>query len=216
VLYLFDLDGTLMTSDSSGKRAFERACRIVLGVESALATITLHGNTDPLILDEACRASLGRPPSATETRDVLKSYLDFLADELARPNVVSVLPGVESALASLESRGAWIGLATGNVADGARLKLTAAGLWHRFRFGGFGDDDAERAGLVRVAIRRAEALAGRPLPQVTVIGDTPRDVAAAKAVGARAVAVATGMHSVDALRAAGADEVHETLATFAA
>ncbi len=218
MLFLFDLDGTLMTSDSSGRRAFERACEAVLGIERALAEVTLHGNTDPLILAEACQARLCRAPTGEEARAVFARYLGFLEEELARPEVVRVLPGVEAALAALERRGALIGLATGNLVDGARLKLSAARLWHRFPFGGFGDDDAERAGLIRVAIARAEARCGRPIEprSVTVIGDTPRDVAAARAVGARAVAVATGMHDCATLAACGADEVHETLATFRA
>src|SRR5262245_33306770 len=135
-----------MTSDGSGGRAFERACRAVLGIERALDEVTLHGNTDPLILDEACRARLGRSPTAAEAAEVMARYVGFLVEELARPDVVTVLPGVREALAALDERQALVGLATGNVAAGARLKLSAAGLWDRFRFGGFGDDDADRAG----------------------------------------------------------------------
>jgi phosphoglycolate phosphatase-like HAD superfamily hydrolase len=205
-----------MTSDGSGGRAFERACAELLGIPRALERVTLHGNTDPSILEEACRLALGRGPTAAEAEQVMARYLTRLAEELAAATV-EVLPGVRAVLASLAERGALVGLATGNVLGGARLKLEAAGLWDQFPFGGFGSDAAERAELVRVAIERAERLAGQAIDRasIAVIGDTPRDVAAARAVGARAVAVATGMHDVATLEAAGADEVHATLASYA-
>jgi phosphoglycolate phosphatase-like HAD superfamily hydrolase len=215
MLYLFDLDGTIMTYAGSGGRAFERACFELLGIPRALERITLHGNTDPSILDEACRIALGRGPTPEEQEAVLARYVERLGEELAQVTV-EVLPGVRELLARLGARGALVGLATGNVVDGARLKLSAAGLWDRFAFGGFGSDAAERAELVRVAIGRAERLAARAIERsaIAVIGDTPRDIAAARAVGARAIGVATGMHDTAALLAAGADEVHETLVTY--
>jgi phosphoglycolate phosphatase-like HAD superfamily hydrolase len=215
VLYLFDLDGTLMMSDGAGGRAFARACQELLGIEDALASVVLHGNTDPLILDEACRAKLGRAPTPREQSEVLARYLEHLGGELAR-STVTVLPGVADLLGRLERRGAQIGLATGNVEGGARLKLSAAGLWERFPFGGFGSDHHERGELVRVAIARAEQRAGRAIPrdEIRLIGDTPRDVAAARSAGVRAIAVATGMHDVPTLERAGADEAHATLESY--
>jgi phosphoglycolate phosphatase-like HAD superfamily hydrolase len=216
VLYLFDLDGTLMTSAGSGGRAFARACHDLLGISRALDGITLHGNTDPSILEEACRAKLGRPPSPGEQEAVLERYLVHLEEELAESRV-EVLPGVAALLERLEARGAQVGLATGNVEGGARLKLSAAGLWHRFPFGGFGSDHHERAELVRVAIARAERRSGRAIAreEIRLIGDTPRDIAAARQVGVRAIGVATGMHDMAALGRAGADEIHVTLESFA-
>ena len=217
MLYLFDLDGTLMMSGGAGGRAFARACEELLGIERALEGITLHGNTDPLILEEACRAKLGRTPSAAEQAAVLERYLVHLEQELADASRVEVLPGVAALLARLEGEGAQLGLATGNVEGGARLKLSAAGLWHRFPFGGFGSDHHERAELARVAIARAEQRAGRTIPkqEIRLIGDTPRDIAAARAVGVRAIGVATGMHDTAALLAAGADEAYVTLERYA-
>ncbi|MSP59338.1 MAG: HAD family hydrolase [Myxococcales bacterium] len=216
MLYLFDLDGTLMTSAGSGGRAFARACAQVLGIARALDGVVLHGNTDPLILEEVCQRALGRPPTADEATEVIDAYLGCLGEELARPRVVEVLPAVREVLATLATRGALCGLATGNVLGGARLKLEAAGLWEHFPFGGFGSDSAVRTELVQVAIARAERFAGRAIDrrQIRVIGDTPRDVAAARGAGVRAVAVATGIHDVATLRATGADEVHQTLATL--
>lgn len=206
-----------MTSDGSGRRAFDRACFEVLGIERALDGVALHGNTDPLILDEACSRGLGRGPSAGEAEQVMARYLERLEEELRRPGAVRVLPSVTEVLDRLAGRGAQIGLATGNVEGGALRKLRAAGLWERFAFGGYGSDSGERAELIGVAIERAERHGGRAIErrEVAVIGDTPRDVHAARTAGVRAVGVATGIHDAAALAAAGADEVHETLATFA-
>jgi len=117
-----------------------------------------------------------------------------------------------------QARGRCIGLATGNLEVGARIKLTRGDLWRRFPFGGFGSDAGDRAELVRVAIRRGQDRLGRTLSraEVVVIGDTPRDVAAAHAAGAVAVAVATGGHSEAELRASGADATYPSMSEWLA
>jgi phosphoglycolate phosphatase-like HAD superfamily hydrolase len=212
MLYLFDIDGTLIGGDGAGRRAFERACAAHLGVAHALAHIRLDGMTDPLILDAAFAEHAGRKPTAEETRAILDAYVAFLEVEMATCGY-HVKPAVEETLGFLESRGRVIGLATGNLEAGARIKLTRGDLWRRFAFGGYGSDAGDRAELVRVAIERGTARAGRALSrdEIVVIGDTPKDVAAAHAAGARAVAVATGGHDLDELRACGADEAYPTM-----
>jgi phosphoglycolate phosphatase len=102
--------------------------------------------------------------------------------------------GVEAALDAAEARGCAIGLGTGNVREGARLKLERVGLHHRFAFGGFGCDHELRAELIRVGAERGARALGAPLEacRVVVIGDTPKDIAAAQAIGAECLAVATG------------------------
>src|SRR6185312_13022334 len=97
-------------------------------------------------------------------------------------------------------------------------KLTRGDLWRRFGFGGYGSDAALRAELVRIAIERGVARAGRSFmrDEIWVIGDTPKDIAAAHAAGARAVAVATGWYSIEQLRDAGADAAHPTMAEWLA
>jgi phosphoglycolate phosphatase-like HAD superfamily hydrolase len=92
---------------------------------------------------------------------------------------------------------ALVGLLTGNIEPGARVKLRPTGLWPLFRVGAYGSDDAERRRLPAIACERARALTGRDFPfeRVTIIGDTPLDVDCARACGARAIAVATGFHS---------------------
>ena len=216
-LYLFDLDGTLATSDGAGRRAFEQALAEVLGLRRALTGIALHGNTDPLILDQACRRGLGRAADEDETRAVYGRYLAHLAEELACPGVIRLLPGVAPLLDRLAAADALLGLATGNLEAGARLKLDAVGLWERFAVGGYGSDAAERAELVAVGIRRAEARLQRPVPrgEIALIGDTRRDVAAALRVGVRAIGVTTGPDDAAALFGAGAEEVYENLGQFA-
>jgi phosphoglycolate phosphatase-like HAD superfamily hydrolase len=216
VLYLFDIDGTLISGDGAGRRAFEQACREVLGVEGALAGLKLDGMTDPLILEHVFRTHLQRGSTADESRRVLEAYVGHLAPEVAAGQY-RVHEGVPEVLDLLERRGRGVGLATGNLQDGARIKLERGNLWRRFSFGGFGSDAGERAELVRVGIARGRALLGdRPLrrEEIVVIGDTPKDVAAAHAAGAWAVGVATGSHTVEELRACGADAAYPTLREY--
>jgi phosphoglycolate phosphatase len=215
MLYLFDIDGTLIGGDGSGRRAFERACAEVLHVEHALAHIRLDGMTDPLILEAAFSEHARRTPTASEIDQILSVYIQYLEDEVAR-GLYHVKPAVNETLDFLESRGRCIGLATGNLESGARIKLTRGDLWKRFPFGGFGSDAGERAELVRVAIKRGQSRLGRTLAreEVVVIGDTPKDVAAAHAAGAVAVGVATGGHTIDELRDCGAEYVYPTMAEW--
>jgi phosphoglycolate phosphatase-like HAD superfamily hydrolase len=175
--------------------------------------IRADGKTDPLIVEEIFLTFLGRPPSAAEQEAVIEKYLAYLQDEVARTDRYRIMPGVMEALAVLEARGATVGLATGNVERGARIKLERGDLWRRFPFGGYGSDAAERHRVVAHAVERGCAHAGRRFAaeEIWVIGDTPRDVAAAHECGARAIGVATGPHPPAALAACGADLVWETL-----
>jgi HAD superfamily hydrolase (TIGR01549 family) len=204
MLYLFDIDGTLVSGDGAGRRAFERACLEVLGIEGALSAIQLDGMTDPLILDHVFERHLQRPVGADERESVFRVYLTHLEPEVARSKYI-VLDAVGEVLDRLDAGGFQLGLATGNLREGARIKLERGGLWRRFTVGGFGSDSKDRGELVKIAIERA---GGKP---ATVIGDTPRDVAGAHAAGARAIGVATGRYSVSELEAAGADAAFPSL-----
>ena len=215
MLYLFDIDGTLIGGDGSGRRAFERACHDHMGILGALEHLRLDGMTDPLILDSVFRHHHDRAPTAEETRAIFDVYVRHLEAEVAA-GLYHVKPAVHETLDLLEGRGATIGLATGNLEAGARIKLQRGDLWRRFAFGGYGSDAALRADLVRVAIERGVARAGRSFmrDEIWVIGDTPKDIAAAHDAGARAVAVATGWYTIDQLREAGADVAHPTMAEW--
>ena len=217
MLYLFDIDGTLIGGDGSGRRAFEQACHDHLGILGALEHLRLDGMTDPLILESVFRHHHDRTPTDDETRAIFDVYVRHLEAEVAA-GLYHVKPAVHETLDLLESRGATIGLATGNLEAGARIKLTRGDLWRRFAFGGFGSDAALRAELVRIAIERGVQRAGRRFmrDEIWIIGDTPRDIAAAHDAGARCVAVATGWYTLAELQEAGADVAHPTMAEWLA
>jgi phosphoglycolate phosphatase-like HAD superfamily hydrolase len=216
MLVLFDIDGTLIMTGGAGLKALERAWEDLHGHARAGEGVTLHGMTDPRIIADMFELRFGRAPSADEIQQVIDRYLVHLVDEVGRTNEYRVLPGVEAALAACEAGGATIGLATGNVKRGAEIKLTRGDLWRRFAFGGFGCDHADRARLVGRAIERGHTVGGRAFAaeETWVIGDTARDVAAAHGCGVPCIGVATGPATPDALRAAGADVVFETLDEF--
>jgi phosphoglycolate phosphatase-like HAD superfamily hydrolase len=210
--WIFDLDGTLVHSGDAGPRALARAIRDVLpeiggavtdGGASLPEGFSPHGKTDPLIFRELYRSLARRPPSAAELARCRDTYLEYLAEEVARSgNEYAILPGVTSLLDHLAAAGILVGLGTGNYEEGARIKLAASGLWPRFSFGGYGSDAETRPEMLRAALRRASAVAGHVLSpsEVVVLGDTPRDIIAARAFGAPVIAVATGFDPLESLR----------------
>jgi phosphoglycolate phosphatase-like HAD superfamily hydrolase len=221
-VYLFDVDGTLVDAAGAGRRAFERAVADRCGgVNGSLAGLRLDGMTDRLIVREALRL-LGRPFEDPFCDDLLGRYVEHLATELGGPGY-RVLPGVVEALEGLRARGALVALCTGNVVDGARLKLARGGLERYFEWSasavcGFAADGEERERVVAAALGRAGARLGRAVApgEALVIGDTPRDVSAAHALGVPVLAVATGRYREEELRATGAEHVAPSLADEAA
>jgi len=206
-IVLFDVDGTLLWTDGAGRRAVHRALKEVLGIEHPAAGFRFDGRTDPEIV-RLLAAAADRPHDRATVADVLAHYVGLLDDELSRPgHQTTVYPGVFELVTALERRSdCVVGLLTGNIAEGARLKLASGGLdIARFRVGAFGSDHEVRAELPAVAQRRARELGlaaeGR---DIVIIGDTPADVTCGRAVGARAIGVATGSYSVPDLVAAGA------------
>jgi len=193
---LFDVDGTLIKAGGAGREALARGVARVLGapldaVRAHARAVDFRGRTDELLIEELVRRAGGEPEPRLDAR-VVRAYLDELGLALAEVEV-EVLPGVIELLAALELRDdVAVGLLTGNVREGARRKLDAAGLgWLAARDGGFAEDGRERDALARAAMARL-AVQGVAPGRVVVIGDTPHDVAAARAIGARAVAVASG------------------------
>ena len=202
ILYLFDIDGTLLHAHGSGRGAFDAVMAERHGVVDASAGIRYGGKTDPAIVEEIFAARLGRPPTPAEREAFLDAYIPRLVTMLAEGGV-EVLPGVPEALAFLQDK-ARLGIATGNIRAGAQAKLEAARLAHWFDLGGYGCDSHLRPELVAAAIRRAG-----PCDEVIVVGDTIHDISAARACGATVCAVATGSDSAEAL--AHADVVFSTL-----
>lgn len=224
-LVLFDIDGTLLWTDGAGRRAIHRALLDEMGTAGPIDRYRFDGKTDPQIVRELLGLA-GHPEAEAVERvaAVCRRYVGLLEDELARPTqATKVLAGVRGLLAALaehEAGGrALVGLLTGNLEEGAVLKLRSAGIEpRRFTVGAYGSDSHRRSDLPRIAARRAEAHTGRPLAgaDVVIVGDTPEDVTCGRAIGARAVAVATGSYNVAALRAAGATHAFENLADTAA
>ncbi len=226
-LILFDIDGTLLWTDGAGRRAIHRALLDEAGTAGPIDRYRFDGKTDPQIVQELL-ALAGHPAAHDQARiaAVCHRYVDHLRAELAKPTqATKVMPGTRElldALAPHEAAGrAFVGLLTGNVAQGAALKLSSGGLDPaRFRVGAYGSDSARRSDLPAVAAERAAALMGEGRrfagTDLVVVGDTPDDVACARPMGARCVAVATGSYDVAALRAAGAAYVFETLEDTAA
>ncbi|MCB9737201.1 MAG: HAD family hydrolase [Deltaproteobacteria bacterium] len=216
-VYLFDIDGTLVTGNGAGRRALKRVFERRWGRPDALDLVDFGGATDRGIMREAL-AAIGVAHDAGAVDEALAEYAAILP-ELVGPEGYRPHRGVIAALDALRERpGIALGLGTGNIELGARAKLAPAGLNPYFAFGGFGSDAEDRGELLEVGARRGAARLGaaREACRVLVIGDTPRDVAAARAIGAACVAVATGWTSADDLRAAGADVVVEHLEEAAA
>ncbi|HKS06416.1 MAG TPA: HAD family hydrolase [Gemmatimonadaceae bacterium] len=210
---LFDIDGTLLSTRGAGKRAMQTALVDHFGT-SGPADYRYDGKTDKQIARDLMRASgFDDETIDARMRSVLTQYLQGLRDELTSPDVIKVHTGVAPLIEALCARtDVVVGLLTGNIEDGAHAKLAAAQLGpHRFRVGAFGSDDERRDALPAIAQARATQLLGTPVngDALVIIGDTPNDIACGRGVRARAIAVATGHYSVDALSA------HEPAAVFA-
>jgi phosphoglycolate phosphatase-like HAD superfamily hydrolase len=177
-----------------------------------------HGMTDRAIVRQALmNAGLGTDEPRID--GVLERYLEYLAVEVPSSTGYRVFPGVFEMLERvLGAEGFAVGLGTGNVERGAKVKLGRAALYERFAFGGFGCDHEDRARLLAIGAERGASRLGRAVHEcrVVVIGDTPRDISAARAIGAECLAVGTGAHSASTLREAGAHVAVDDLSQLAA
>jgi phosphoglycolate phosphatase-like HAD superfamily hydrolase len=213
-ILLFDLDGTLITTGGAGKRAIERAFERVHGRADACG-FSLAGMTDRAILRRGLE-SIGEKATDGAIDRLIDIYLGALVGEVAavEKDRYRIHPGVERAIEACKAKGFAVGLGTGNLREAARIKLERVDLFRHFDFGGFGSDAEDRTELVRIGAQRGAARLGRPLGEcrVVVVGDTPKDVAAARGIGAECVCVATGGFATADLSARGATHVFEDLA----
>jgi phosphoglycolate phosphatase len=212
-ILLFDIDGTLVSTGGAGAVAWRRAFDDLYGVPADIGKYTDAGMTDPDVGARTFEAVLGREPTPLELTQVIQRRLEYLPEAVAESKGYKVLPGVPERLRQLSRDGHLLGIITGNGDGAAHIKLQRADLNRWFTFGAYASAGADRAGIVREAVARAEGMFGRDVPntEIFVVGDTPLDIQAAHAVDCTAVGVATGHYDVDALREAGADHVLETL-----
>ena len=214
-LVLFDIDGTMITSRGAGRRAMRTALERVFGSAGGIDQYDLGGRTDTRIVHDVVGA-MGWEQARVQERldDFFEAYLAGLASEIGDGRHVVTLPGVSAVVERLAaSDEAVLGLVTGNIEEGARIKLLPTGLWPHFRVGAYGSDHMDRRHLPSLAARRAHALLGHAFapPDVVVIGDTPHDIDCARAFGAVAIAVTTGQYTRDALRADRPDHLFDDL-----
>ncbi len=211
---LFDIDGTLLASGGAGKSALEAAFSDDFGVPLR-HHIPYSGRTDRAIMRDLFRLH-DVVDSPENTSRLTNAYLARLPQSLVQKQG-RVLPGIVPLLDWLRESGRFsIGLLTGNVRAGAKVKLGHFGLYDRFAFGGFGDHHFDRDDVAREAHSQIVELHGADIAgdKIWVIGDTPLDVKCARAIGARAIAVATGQHTVAELKEANPDIVLADLSDY--
>lgn len=211
---LFDLDGTLVNTGGAGRRAMIGAFEKLHLRNDVFEQFNFAGMTDRAIARHGLAQVLSEIPESEIDR-FLDAYVARLEEELPKSELYVVLPGVVQLLESIaNTKDVAIGLGTGNIKRGAYAKLSRGKLGGAFAFGGFGCDAEDRIELLRAGAKRGAAQLGRAFEECdyVVIGDTPKDVAAAKGLGAACIAVATGSYKTDELAACGATHVVETLA----
>jgi phosphoglycolate phosphatase len=212
-LILFDIDGTLVDSGGAGVRALQHAFKEVLSIENAFGSISMAGKTDlEIIKDGLSRHGLtsenGLVPQITD------SYIRHLSAEIQNSDKY-LKPGIVEALEAIKNRHDryQLGLLTGNLEQGARIKLGVFGLNEYFPSGAFGSDNEDRNKLLPIAVERFRIISGRnfEFSDCVIVGDTPRDVMCARPYNALCIAVATGPYGAGSLVEAGADVVVEDL-----
>lgn len=207
-LLLFDIDGTLLTTDGVGRRAVEQSLTALTGCAVSTGGVTFSGKTDRQILREVLTTAGAEPQWLDGRFGECMEAFELAMDELLRPDTVTELPGATEVIPRLADDDAYqLGLLTGNIRPMAYRKVAAIGLDGFFPFGAFGCDHEDRNALPAVASARAREFASREFDprDVVIIGDTPRDVACARAHGASVVALATGKFSDDQLAASQPD-----------
>jgi phosphoglycolate phosphatase len=211
-LILFDIDGTLIDSGGAGVRSLDLAFEKVFSVLDAFQGISMAGKTDTQIIKEGL---MKHGISTNGNFDaIIKAYLWHLQVEI-KNHGKRIKPGVYDVLGTLSGLGGLgIGLLTGNIEKGARIKLEPFGLNEYFPSGAFGSDDEDRNNLLPIAVNRFEELFRTKIEidSCIIVGDTPRDVECAHIHGAMCIGVATGPYSSEDLTEAGADYVCEDLA----
>ena len=197
-IILFDIDGTLIKAGGAGARALNHAVRAMTGHPEACSSFQLQGATDAANFECAFKTGSGRKPTKKEMASLTRKYVDRLPHEVrasVKAKKYLLVKGVEKFLVKLSRRkDVMVGLGTGNLREGALIKLEPSGLMRHFAFGGYGCDSHHRSKMLEKAVERAARLAAVAIKchEVFVIGDTRRDVEAAKEAGYHSGAVLDG------------------------
>jgi phosphoglycolate phosphatase len=203
-VFLLDIDGTLLHTGGAGTRSLARSFQKIYGIENAFQGITMDGKTDPEIVKEAiCLNELKQEIEPDEIDKIFMEYVSFLKEEIWISPNYRLMPGVKEMLEDLYARkNILLGIASGNIQQGAEIKLERGGIHKYFLFGGYGSDSESRGEVIRIAISRARKF----LPNIElnkediyVIGDTPRDIIFGRQSHATTVGVATGRYSLEEL-----------------
>lgn len=212
-ILLFDIDGTLIRGGGCGRNALNRAAERLYGVKNACSELSLAGRTDLYNFGAAYRFATGRRPTRAAVERLHQEYLRCLPRYVRaaiRSRTYHVPPGLKTLLKRLSrDKRVLLGLGTGNMERGARIKLGPSGFNAYFLFGGYGSDAFHRHALLKKAVARAKKLAHAPFTpdDVFVIGDTPFDVSAGKRAGYRTIAVGTGYSDWKELKASRPDRL---------
>lgn len=207
-LVLFDIDGTLIDPGGAGRRSVSNAFYQMFSIRDAFAGITMAGKTDIQIIKEGLSVH-GLPSGDGALSSIVSQYLKNLRIEINNKGK-HVMPGVVELLNALKTTdGYWLGLLTGNIERGARIKLGAFGLNEYFPVGAFGDDNEDRNRLLPIAVEKLRKTENIDInySDCIVIGDTPKDVQCSKPFGATSIVVSTGPYSYESLLETGADYV---------
>jgi len=214
-LVLFDIDETIMRSDGAGRRAVTTALHVLLGVPAEAVKVVMSGKTDPQIMHEIL-TNAGYPEEEQEKRveELIERYLIALESEIASGDRYKLHLGASELIAALHEReDVELGLLTGNVERGARMKLSKFDLNRYFPIGAYGSDSRDRLKLPAIAHKRAQDHYGQPfeLDEIVIIGDAENDILCAKGYGVVSLAVNTGRTSKAELEALSPDHLFATL-----
>ena len=210
---LFDIDGTLIRAGGAGRKALNRAAFLLYGRKDACSELSLAGRTDLYNFGAAYRTATGRRPTRAAVERLHREYLKHLPHFVRaalRNGTYHIPPGLKVLLKRLaREKEVLLGLGTGNMEKGARIKLEPSGFNAYFLFGGYGSDSFHRPILLKKAVIRAKKFAHKPFSNddVYVIGDTPFDVSAGKKAGFKTIAVGTGYSDWKELRASKPDHL---------
>ena len=210
-LVLFDIDGTLISVCNAHLKSFSEAFKKVYGIDADIEVINYHGMTEQQIIIGVLEK---KGLSEQEIKSKIKECLEAMADSFNRfikDEKIVLLEGVQQLLEELDKNNFKMGLVTGGSEDIARGKLKKAGINHYFKVGGFGNDDIDKADLVKLAVKRAQEKFNFNFDNIFLFGDAPQDMKAGKEAGVKTIGATAGIYSEKELKGAGADFIVESL-----